>query len=150
MAHVVGAGNFLHEAIAVFPVDHRVNITVIVPTTLTICHSDTGSGDKGGDARPLNLARRSPPVKTLLSLGALALAIAGTTISAKADCVGRESLHCLVSTAIDPPKQRHEKADDAAPLNHPVVKRAKPQRGDDEKAPAVKPPPALPPQVTQK
>jgi hypothetical protein len=88
-------------------------------------------------------------VKTPLSLGALALALAGTTISARAECVGRESLHCLVSTAIDPPKQSHDRAD-AAPLNHPVAKRAKPQQGDDEKAPALKPPPALPRQVTQK
>ena len=88
-------------------------------------------------------------MKTPLSLGALAVAIAGTTISAKAECVlGGELLHCL-STATDPAKQRHENADGAAPLNHPVAKRAKPQQGD-EKAPAVKPPPALPPQVTQK
>ena len=89
-------------------------------------------------------------MKTTLSLGALAFAIAGTTISAKAECVGGELLHCLVSTAIHPPKQRQEKADDAAPRNHPVAKRAKSQQGDDEKAPAVKPPPALPSQVTQK
>lgn len=88
-------------------------------------------------------------MKTPLSLGALALAIAGTTISARAECVGGGLLHCL-STAIDSPTQRHEKADDAAPLNHPVAKRAKPQQGDDEKAPALKPPPALPRQVTQK
>jgi hypothetical protein len=62
-------------------------------------------------------------VKAPLSLGALALAIAGTTISAKAECLGGK---CL-STAIDPPKQRHEKAADAAPLNYPVAKRATPQ-----------------------
>jgi hypothetical protein len=133
-----------------------VNITVIVPTTLTICHSDTGSGAimcakavTQCPHRPLDLAHRNPTVKTPLSLGALALAIAGTTISAKAECIlGGELLNCL-STAINPPKQHHEKADGAAPLNHPVAKRAKPQQGD-EKAPAVKPPPALPPQVTQK
>ena len=131
-----------------------MNITVIVPTTLTNCHSDTGSGaierakaGRNAPNRPLNLGVRT--VKTPLSLGALALAIAGTTISAKAECVGRESLRCLVSTSIDPPKQNHGKADDAPPLNHPVAKRARPQQ-DDEKAPAVKPPPALPPQVTQK
>lgn len=54
---------FLMRLIAVFPVDHRVDITVIVPTTLTICHSDTGSGAKAVTQchhQPLNLARRSP------------------------------------------------------------------------------------------
>ena len=85
-------------------------------------------------------------MKTLLGLGALVVAIAGTTISAEAECVA--GVLCL-STAVDPPKQRLEKADGAAPLNHPVAKRAKPQQGD-EKAPPASPPPALPPAVTQK
>ena len=56
-------GNLCYRGTKNRPVDHRVNITVIVPTTLTFCHSDFGSGAKAVTQchhRPLNLARRSP------------------------------------------------------------------------------------------
>ena len=69
-------------------------------------------------------------MKTLLSSAVIVLAIAATTSCAKAECVSGVFRSC------SPP------ADD-------VAKRPKPQQAD-EKAPAVSPPPALPPAVTQK
>ena len=81
-------------------------------------------------------------MKTLASLGALVLA---TTVSAKATCVGGErgNYFAVCPPTVDvpeQPKQRHEKAQNPAPVHQ------KPQHRDpDEKAPAAAPPPALPP-----
>ena len=86
-------------------------------------------------------------MKTLASLGALVLA---TTVSAKATCVGGErgNYFAVCPPTVDvpeQPKQRHEKAQNPAPVRH-VAKRQKLQHRDpDEKAPAAAPPPALPP-----
>ena len=136
--------------IAVFPVGCAVNITVIVPITfdnlsLRRRHGASVRAKTAGQF-PTSQACATGigTVKTPLSLGALALAIAGTTVSAKAECVvGVDFLRCL-STAFDVterPKQRNETADQPAHLHH-VAKHRKPQQGD-EKAPPAKPPPAL-------
>ena len=93
-------------------------------------------------------------MKTLLSSAAIALAIAATTICAKAECVSGLLNIIGCSPPVDDvgnrkqPQQRHETALHPAPMDR-VAKRPKPQQAD-EKAPAVRPPPALPPAVTQK
>jgi len=91
-------------------------------------------------------------MKTLLSSAVVVLAIAATTSCAKAECVSGVFRSC--SPAADDvaqrkqPQQRQETALHPAPIDR-VAKRPKPQQAD-EKAPAVSPPPALPPAVTQK
>jgi hypothetical protein len=96
-------------------------------------------------------------MKTLLSSAAIGLAIAATTIYAKAECAngvfGSKTIACSLP-ADDvakrrQPQQRHERALHPAPLHDQVAKRQKAQQ-EDEKAPPVSPPPALPPAVPQK
>ena len=92
-------------------------------------------------------------MKTLLSSAAIALAIAATTICAKAECLSVVGLNIGCSPPVDDvakrkqPQQSHETAPHPAPIDR-VAKRPKPEQ-TDEKAPAVSPPPALPGAVTQ-
>jgi len=96
-------------------------------------------------------------MKPPLSLGALALAFAATTICAKAQCVGGDfGTYYVVCppSVVDvanrkQPQQRRETALHPVDVHHQVAKRPKPHQAD-EKAPPVSPPPALPPAVTQK
>src|SRR5215471_20793165 len=100
-------------------------------------------------SRTWSCSGRTGTMKTLLSSAAIALAIAATTICAKAECVsgvsGSNIIVCSphMDDIIDQPQQRNEKAHHPAPI-HRVAKRPKTQQGD-EKAPAASPPPALPP-----
>ena len=94
-------------------------------------------------------------MKTLLSSAVVVLAIAATTSCAKAECAsGVLGLIIACSPPVDDvpkrkqPQQSHETALHPAPIDR-IAKRPKPQQAD-EKAPAVSPPPALPPAVTQK
>ena len=98
---------------------------------------------------------RTHTMKTLLSSAVIVLAIAATTSCAKAECVsGVFRVFQSCSPPADDvaqrkqPQQRQETALHPAPIDR-VAKRPKPQQAD-EKAPAVSPPPALPPAVTQK
>jgi hypothetical protein len=94
-------------------------------------------------------------MKTLLSSAAIVLAIAATTICAKAECLSVVGLNIGCSPPLDDvpkrkqPQQSHETALHPVPTLHQVAKRQKPQQGE-EKAPPVSPPPALPPAVIQK
>jgi hypothetical protein len=89
-----------------------------------------------------------------LSSAAIALAIAATTICAKAECLSVFGLNMGCSPPADDvpkrkqPQQRQETALHPAPIDR-VAQRPKPQQAD-EKAPAVSLPPALPGAVTQK
>jgi len=93
-------------------------------------------------------------MKTLLSSAAIVLAIAATTICAKAECLSVVGLNIGCSPLVDDvprrkqPQQSHETALHPVPVHREVAKRPKPQQAD-EKAPAVSPPPALPGAVTQ-
>ena len=90
--------------------------------------------------------------KMHLSSAVVVLAIAATTSCAKAECASGVFRSCSPPTddvaKRKQPQQRHETALHPAPIDR-VAKRPKPQQAD-EKAPAVSPPPALPPAVTQK
>jgi len=96
-------------------------------------------------------------MKTVLSSAVVVLAIAATTICAKAECVsGVSGSHIIpCSQPADDvakrkqPQQRHETALHPVPVHPQVAKRQKPPQGE-EKAPPVSPPPALPGAVTQK
>jgi len=98
-------------------------------------------------------------VKTLLSLGALVLAIPATTISAAAQCMCCECFYgpeCCVGVPYvhhypvqrlakrPKPQQRREKAQGPAPVPQVAKRPRQPQR--EEKAPPAGVPPALPPQ----
>ena len=87
-------------------------------------------------------------MKTHLSSAVVVLAIAATTSCAKAECVsGVFRVFQSCSPPGDDVAQRKQ-PQQPAPIDR-VAKRPKPQQAD-EKAPAVSPPPALPPAVTQK
>jgi hypothetical protein len=93
-------------------------------------------------------------MKTLLNSAAIALAIAATTICAKAECLSVFGVNIRCSPPADDvpkrkqPQQSHETALNPAPIDR-VAKGQKPQHGE-EKAPPVSLPPALPGAVTQK
>jgi hypothetical protein len=102
-------------------------------------------------------------MKTLLSFGALMLAIAATTISAKAECVGGDfGIYYVVCPPPRPapvrhvtkpphPQQREKEAHRpaAAPTHHvtkrPQRQQPKEKASPEEKAPPAGTPPALPP-----
>jgi len=93
-------------------------------------------------------------MKTLLNSAAIALAIAATTICAKAECLSVFGVNIRCSPPADDvpkrkqPQQSHETALNPAPIDR-VAKGQKPQHGE-EKAPPVSLPPVLPGAVTQK
>jgi hypothetical protein len=87
-------------------------------------------------------------MKAPFGFGCLALALAATANSAKAECVtGAFRTNLIVCSLhegdIEQPKQNHETESRPANLHHHVAKRREPQQGDEKAHPAI-PPPALP------
>ncbi len=92
-------------------------------------------------------------MKVPMRFGALVLAFAGSTIAAKAECVGGDFGDHFVVCApsrppvpVEQPKERHQQAPHPTPVHH-LTKRPNPNPEGDKAPPApARPPPALPPQ----